>query len=42
MLVLMNKVFGIGLHRTGTSSLGLALQQLGYRTHTNADARSLV
>lgn len=36
----MNKIFGIGLHRTGTSSLGLALQQLGYRTHANADARS--
>jgi len=36
----MGKVFGIGLHRTGTTSLGLALQQLGYRTHAHADAHS--
>lgn len=27
----MTKVFGIGFHKTGTTSLNLALQQLGYR-----------
>lgn len=26
------KVFGVGMYRTGTSSLGLALSWLGYRT----------
>lgn len=36
----MDKVFGIGLHRTGTTSLGLALQQLGYRTHAHTDVYS--
>ena len=36
----MNKIFGIGLHRTGTTSLGLALQQLGYRTHAHAKTQS--
>lgn len=36
----MNKIFGIGLHRTGTTSLGLALQQLGYRTHAHAQTHS--
>jgi hypothetical protein len=28
---LRHKVFGIGFHKTGTTSLGLALEQLGYR-----------
>ncbi|MEE2776427.1 MAG: sulfotransferase [Acidobacteriota bacterium] len=27
----MTKVFGIGFHKTGTSSLGAALEVLGYR-----------
>ena len=27
----MTKVFGIGFHKTGTSSLGTALEVLGYR-----------
>lgn len=27
----MNKIFGIGFHKTGTSSLGRALQILGYK-----------
>ena len=29
------KVFGIGFHRTGTSSLGRALEQLGYNVCGN-------
>jgi hypothetical protein len=28
----MNKIFGIGLSRTGTTSLGLGLEMLGYKT----------
>ncbi len=27
------KVFGIGFHKTGTTSLGRALRALGYRVH---------
>jgi hypothetical protein len=31
------KVFGIGFHKTGTSSLGVALRWLGYRVCNGAD-----
>ena len=33
------KVFGIGFHKTGTSSLGLALEHLGYRVSGANGAR---
>jgi hypothetical protein len=31
MNLMMNKVFGVGFHKTGTKSLGRALEILGYR-----------
>ena len=34
----MSKVFGIGMHKTGTSSLGRALELLGYRSCMGANA----
>jgi hypothetical protein len=38
---LTNKVFGIGLNKTGTTSLGKALEILGYQNHTSVDLKSL-
>jgi hypothetical protein len=31
------KVFVIGFHKTGTSSLAMALRQLGYRVYFNCN-----
>ena len=31
----MHKVFGVGLSKTGTTSLGVALESLGYRNIHN-------
>ncbi|MFY0608665.1 MAG: hypothetical protein JXR10_18245 [Cyclobacteriaceae bacterium] len=31
------KIFGIGLNKTGTTSLGQALEILGYKKHLQTD-----
>ena len=36
------KVFCIGMHKTGTKSLAMALEQLGYRVHGPAWTRDIV
>lgn len=35
------KVFGIGLNKTGTTTLGRALQIIGFKSHISCDAESL-
>ncbi len=42
MIGVQGKIFGIGLSKTGTSSLAQALQRLGYRTKDCMGARSYV